>query len=520
MSSRATPTIVLAVVLILAVMGVAAAMTFSGPRDAKFAVRQAWSQQYAVAESMKIIDLTGDGQDELFVQNAASLGVYDANGSPLFGRDFRSPLATTLGDVNGDGAEDVVVFARLESSPAVTVIANGETLWTAQVADVSQPARAAVVRFPGETLIVVGDDDGRLVALTTDGNEAWRANLSSGDVIRGLDEALVDGQVYLAAANHDGSVALYDAEGQPRWTYRLVGTLRRLRAYDLEGDGVSEVLVGGDGNRLAMLDAASGSERVQWSLGQAITEIREAELDGDPASREFVVGGKEGGVWAYQSDGAEMWSASVAGKVTEIAGVDVDDDGAEEAVVGDETGGLTLFAGASGARHGLPGRPSEIARIDAGRLTGSDQIVVADQNSVQLLSLQREEAPFFYTPLVAGLVISVVIAVVAWFVASIPPKPALRVAVEDQSVEGLLARRQMLHESLADVDRLKQSGEMPPEAYLARLKELRRQLAEADVALQKAGAQVKPETFKCPNCGGPLPLGLDKCDYCGQVVIA
>jgi len=78
----------------------------------------------------------------------------------------------------------------------------------------------------------------------------------------------------------------------------------------------------------------------------------------------------------------------------------------------------------------------------------------------------------------------------------------------------------MLHESLADVDRLRQSGEMPPEAYLARLRELRRQLAETDVALQKAGAQVKPETFKCPNCGGPLPLGLDKCDYCGQVVIA
>jgi hypothetical protein len=78
----------------------------------------------------------------------------------------------------------------------------------------------------------------------------------------------------------------------------------------------------------------------------------------------------------------------------------------------------------------------------------------------------------------------------------------------------------MLHESIADVERMKQSGEMPPEAYAARLKELRADLADNDAALKKAGVKVQVETFKCPNCGGTLPLGVDKCDYCGQVVIA
>jgi predicted RNA-binding Zn-ribbon protein involved in translation (DUF1610 family) len=37
--------------------------------------------------------------------------------------------------------------------------------------------------------------------------------------------------------------------------------------------------------------------------------------------------------------------------------------------------------------------------------------------------------------------------------------------------------------------------------------------------MQKAGVPVRVETFKCPNCGGTLPLGIDRCDYCGQVVI-
>ncbi len=520
MNSRSTTTIVLAVVLILIVMGAAAAMTFSGAPDRKFESRQVWAQAYAGMQSMNIVDLTGDGQDDLFVQNLSSLGVLDANGKALFMRDFNEPLAATLGDVNGDGAEDIVAFARVEASPAVTVISKNETLWTTRVAGIGQPARAAVVRFASGTQIVLGDASGQIVALTADGQEVWRANLSSGDAIRGLDDATVNGEIMLAAANHDGNVALYDAKGQARWTYRLIGALRRLRAYDLNGDGLGEILIGGDGNRLVTLDATTGGERTSALLGQAITEIRAAEIDGDPSSREFVAGGKDGGVWAYRANGAQLWSASVSDKVNEIAGVDVDDDGAEEVITGDDAGGVTLFAGKSGERHGLVSRSSGIARLDAGELTDSDQIAIADGSSVQLLALRKDDAPFWYSPLMAGLVISAVIAAGAWFVATVPPKPALRVAVEDQSAEGLLGRRRMLHESLADVERLKQSGEMPPDAYLTRLKELRSQLADTDTALEKAGVPIKPETFKCPNCGGALPIGLDKCDYCGQVVIS
>jgi len=32
----------------------------------------------------------------------------------------------------------------------------------------------------------------------------------------------------------------------------------------------------------------------------------------------------------------------------------------------------------------------------------------------------------------------------------------------------------------------------------------------------------EPETIHglaCPNCGGSLPIGIDRCDYCGQTVI-
>ncbi len=519
MNSRAKTTIILAVVAVAVVMGVALLMTFSGSTPAKYATSQAWSQPMANMQSMKIIDLTGDGQNDLFVQNDTTFKVLDAEGKSLVSQDFIAPLATTLGDVNGDGVEDVVVFAPIDGRPTVAAYSQNERLWATPIENIDQPARAAVVRFPEGTQVIAGDDRGLLVALNQQGQEVWRANLSSGDTIRGLDDALIDGKLYLAAANHDGHVALYDAQGKALWTYST-GILRRLRSYDLNGDGTSEILLGGDGGRLIVLDAATGKELVNQALGQAITEIREVEINGEPSSREFVVGGKKGGVWAFTAAGEQLWSNNVDSKVNEIAALDVDKDGADETIIGDDGGGVTLFAGKTGERFGLDGHPSGILRIDVEKLGVGRKAVVADGSQVSVYSIEKASAPFFYSPLVVGLLIAAAIIAAAWFIASLPQKPAEKIAIEDQSVEGLQAQRRMLHESIADVERMKLAGEMPPEAYAARLKELRAALADNEAALKKAGVKIQVETFKCPNCGGTLPLGTDKCDYCGQVVIA
>ena len=161
-----------------------------------------------------------------------------------------------------------------------------------------------------------------------------------------------------------------------------------------------------------------------------------------------------------------------------------------------------------------------MTRLDAGKLTASDQVAVAFGDQTKVITLDKATAPGWYSPLIGGLVLAVIIAVVAGVIATLPRKQPMTLKAEDQSVESLLARRLMLHESLADVERLRQAGEMPPTAYLARLKELRSELADTEAALIRSGAKVKAETFQCPNCGGTLVLGEDKCDYCGQVVIA
>jgi hypothetical protein len=517
MTSRTLVTLILAVVLIGAVLVVTGAMSFFGVANtAKFSQTEVWSTVFADSQSMKILDFTGDGQDELFVQNTNSIALYSADGQALWQEDFDgSLLSTTLGDVDGDEVEDIVVY----HSRGVTVYrGDGSEIWSVSPDNLSSPYRSAVLRFHGGTQVVLGDASGHVIALDTQGQELWRGDTTITDYIRGLDDARVDGVVHAAVANHNGLVKLFDETGAELWEYDLGSDLRRLRAYDLDGDGNSELLIGGDGSRLVLLDAATGDERFAKGLGQTIVEIREAELNGDPSAREFVVGGKDGGVWAFTATGTQLWSASLSNRVNEIVAVDVDDDGVDEVAIGDDGGGVTLFTG-KGAREALKTWPSAIARLDSGRLTGSDQLVVADQSSLSLLDLGKQSAPFWYTPLLAGLVLSLVIAFTAWFVATIPPKPVLRVAAEDQSVEGLQSRNRMLHESLADVERLRGTGEMPAPAYLARLRELRGELADTQTALLKSGQRIQLETFKCPNCGGALPLGLDKCDYCGQTVI-
>ncbi|MFM8323152.1 MAG: hypothetical protein ACKOC5_19750, partial [Chloroflexota bacterium] len=153
-------------------------------------------------------------------------------------------------------------------------------------------------------------------------------------------------------------------------------------------------------------------------------------------------------------------------------------------------------------------------------LSGPRQLAIADARTLQVMDLQFKPAPALrFTPLLLGLIISAVILASAWLIATLPARPALKAAIEDSSPESLFAQRRMLKENIADVERLKAAGEMTSAAYLARLKELRGQLADNETALQKAGLKFTPETMTCPHCGGHLPLGLDRCEYCGQTVI-
>ncbi|MBI3737545.1 MAG: hypothetical protein HY258_00675, partial [Chloroflexi bacterium] len=233
MSRKIIPFVV-AFVLICLVMLVAGVFAFSGAVTAeKFGSTTAWSQSYSTAESMKAIDLTGDGQDDLFIQNSNNVTVFDGNGNIQFSFDYSAPK-TTLGDVNGDGVDDIVVY-YIGTGMSVDVISKGQQSTIAQTLNIGYPSRVAVIRFPSGPQIVLADNAGGILALGLDGKTLWTANLGS-DESRGLDDAVINGQRYLVAASHNGTLAVFDEKGTMVWQHNP-GQIRRMRTYDLNGDG-------------------------------------------------------------------------------------------------------------------------------------------------------------------------------------------------------------------------------------------------------------------------------------------
>ena len=519
MSRKIIPFIV-AFVLVCLVMAVSGLFAFSGAVTAeKFGADVAWSKPYNAPESMKAIDLTGDGADDLFLQTTDNVSVWDGNGESLFSFGYSSPK-TTLGDADGDGVEDIIVY-YVGQGMSVDVISRGAQKTIATSLNIGFPSRVALIRFASGPQIVLGDSGGNLLSLSLDGKPLWESSLG-GEEVRGLDDTRINGETFLAAASHSGVVAVIDGQGNNVWQVSQ-DQLRRLRAFDLNADGNSELITGSEYGMLNIYNAVNGNVLFTKSIGQAVSEVREVELNGDPSSREFVVGGKDGGVWAFSFNGStatQMWSGSLSDKVTEISGIDINEDGKEEAVIGDDSGKVAVFT-ESGTRNNLPDRSGGIARIDVGKLGNERYVIVADQSSVEANKMNFSSLPGFqYTPLVVGIIVSAVILVIAAILASIPKKPELKVSFQDKSRESLEAERRMLKESIADVERLRKSGEVTGDAYLARLKRLRGDLAENEAAFKAQGFPIKVETIQCPNCGGTLELGMDKCEYCGQVLLS
>lgn len=515
--NRKTIPFVVAIVLVCLVMAVAVTFAFSGEVAArKFGGKVAWSQPYMAAESMKVIHLMGDEQNELFLQNLANVSLYDGSGSVIFDQDYKTPK-TTLGDVNGDGTEDVIVF-YIGTGASVDVIVDGKPATLATALEIGMPARVAFIRFASGPQIILGDTTGRLLALDPQGQLLWTSSIGNQEV-RGMDDARIDGGVYLATASNDGNLAVFDSNGNKVWS-RAQEQLRRLRAFDLNSDGDSEIITGGEYGAFFIYSAVDGSEVFNTTLGQAVSEVREVELNGEPSAREIVAGGKEGGVWAFSNTGEKLWSGSLSDKITEISGIDIDEDGRQEAVIGADSGEVAVFTG-EGTRYNLSTHSTGIYRIDVGKLGTERYVVIADGDRVAVEKVSFNSIPGFqYTPLIVGVIVSAILLVIAGILASIPQKPEMKVSFQNTSRASLEAQRRMLKESIADVERLRQSGEVTGDAYLARLKRLRADLAENEAAFKAQGYPIKVETIQCPNCGGTLELGMDKCEYCGQVLLS
>ena len=511
----------IAIILMGIVMAAAVFITFMGMADrAKYEHNIVWRASVPAADSVNITDLTGDGERDVFVQMAGQgFGVLDANGVAIFNEPAGGPVATTQGDVNGDGTPDIIAFT---TGAVAAYTGDGAILWQRAVQGAINPGRVLALDFEndGRSEVIVGDSNGTLVALSSAGQQLWRYDMNGSGTLRGLDEAQLPIGDVVTAGLEGGLVVTVDSGGNEMWRTQAGAGLRRLRAFPLGGPVNGHVFVGGVDGRLDVHRADDGGS-VAWSaaIGQAVNEIRPGEVDGNPATTEVLIGGKDGGVWAFSQDGNELWSDFIGPKVGEIASLNAPELGQPIVLFGDENGGVTAFGSAGDHLFNFD-VSGEVLRLEEGRLGSNTGVIVSDGREITFYTFASQVAPFWYTPIMAGVLACLIIAGVAYYLMNnLKPAPTLQVSAQKMGVEAQRAQRRMLHESINDLKRMHEQGNISENGYLARMKTLRAQLAQANQALMELGEQIQVETITCPHCNGTLDLGTDRCDYCGQIVI-
>ncbi len=394
----------------------------AGPAAAQQApgLAQAWSRGglgRVHHSSPTVADVDGDGSADIVVGDLAGwVRVFRADGSTLWERPVRIPgwnmnvaveSSPTVIDLDGDGRNEVVVGAVsrwVPNQPGGVVVFDhaGNVRWTRTFFDIFNMWNEAVGARPDgfpEGVIasvaagdVTGDGRPELVVPAMD-NRIW--------VLRGdgsvLDSAWVDDSIWsspaLADVDGDGDLEIFfgscatpggpvDHAGGVLWSFdvRDGKLVERWRRYlgdigasspaigDVDGDGVPDVVTGTGNNGLPgsrqvhAYRATDGAPLTGWPVtlgGDTISSPAIGDLDGN-GSLDVVIGTRDGKVNALRGNGSLLWSVSPerAGEgggeiVASPIIADLNGDGANDVAVGNGWATFTL-RGSDGSRLSAP----------------------------------------------------------------------------------------------------------------------------------------------------------------------
>ena len=488
------------------VMGAAAlfalllAMAFSARAAgdlSRWTMTPVWSVPVPSVQMVADAPRRAGGPAHIIAQGQERVVVIDAAGKVLADKTLPGgPINAATGDLDGDGAEDLIVAQGNAATKVSAFDGSLNPLWSAPtVQGLSQATRVLAVDLDGDRRreVVVGDAQGRIAALTSAGRPLWSyafAATTQNAEVRGLDDlALGQGRGrLLAVARRSGEIVLLDGKGKLVASLQVRNPVRRLRVFDLDGDGRDEVVVGDEAGYYQSI-AADGKQTPLGSIGDTITEIRTLEADGDAALREIVVGGKRGG-FVLLSGRTTRARGSVPGKVSAAGGVDSDGDGRDELFVGTEEGGVFMFDGQA-ERLADVGSLGKVERIFGIESKTRDRLVVVGAGSaLQAFRAERVRAPAWYAPWAPAMLglFAIAVGTLVLTLTQTPPTPVAPVVDP---------RAQDLDHSIARVNDLMARGVVAADLGGARLQQLERQRAKMH------GEPKAPRSRRAPSAGAP-----------------
>jgi len=252
----------------------------------------------------------------------------------------------------------------------------------------------------GAGLIVAGDGDGLVEALTPTGESRWQFKV--GTAIRDLAAIRAGAATRWAVGTAAGDVILLGADGREQWRYACppfhgrAGAVQTIFGADLDGDGSDEIVAGSEDWHYHALARADGKLLWRTDTTHSATVGCALDLDGD--GRDEVLAGNEYYWPRVLSNTGKLQQFPSGGPVTCLVGSgDVDGDGQTEALLGMEDcylrawrpKGLLWLANVGGA-------PTGLAVYD---LAGERRVAVASEgHGVAMLDAKGQQVSFTHLP--------------------------------------------------------------------------------------------------------------------------
>lgn len=330
-----------------------------------------------MATAARLADITGDGALDVVVAAAGWDGpsnevlVFPQLADGTLGEAVDFPFgggslvhALAVGDVDGDDADDVVVspwlggayvfygtgFGRIDGPYAVDSRESHDIL----AADLDGDGRADVVTVSGEGIHTFEHVPGGTFTEGLVAAPSWGWELAYADVTGdGVADLVSAGSSWawmllVYAGRGDGTL-----DAPLTWTEGRSSLEGALATGDFDGDGATDVVVAGDGNRPVKLYVfpSGGGEPATLDSYDLPTSVEAGDLDGDGDDDLVVAHNGWGAVTVHlQEDGglsAYALSYIPVGELSQdaVAIGDVTGDGCADVVVADLLNGVHVLAG-------------------------------------------------------------------------------------------------------------------------------------------------------------------------------
>ncbi len=262
------------------------------------------------------------------------------------------------------GARQTELFNVTYAANDTSIPAYRTSAWASSPAWIYGPtgggasgATVADLFGDGKLEVVFGSADGYVYCVNATGGLVWRTQVSPTGRSVPFTPQVADldgsGEPSIVVVTDDSAVVRLNRTGSVVWRYNSTATLYTTPTLaDVDGDGVLDVLVGGNMKFVAAISGVNGTLLRSYPVGLAGYTAAIGNVSGQDL---IFFPGDDRQVHAYTFGGTPVWSGAAAGASFLEGSIglgDVNGDGVPEVVTGDAGNNGILFA--LNATNGAP----------------------------------------------------------------------------------------------------------------------------------------------------------------------